>query len=218
MKKYLLLLLPLCFMACEEDELNDYMGARQCLNNASASNAQSCVSSLAGDNSARANKLRCAAGFIQQNFTNARLATIFSKIQGSGGSNFTDFSVELVFRDANGTDGKTLVNSTNDYCLSSGSTGMIMFSSVSFSSTLVAYANGYDGDGAPLRTEISADPTLPSGEPEELGAALLAIENSYCSSGSAEDDLCANIDAIITDAGGTSDLAALGNALADYFQ
>jgi len=212
MKKYLLLLLPFLLIGCEEEELNNYMQARQCLNKASKEQAQGCIGILAGDNSARANKLKCAAGFLEQGLSNARLAQIFSNMQQNSNSGFETFATNLIFESSvSASDAKTKATTTNAYCVASGSTGMALFGSMAATATIMAESvAGWTGafDDFSGRDLGSA-----SGNEVDLGNNILAIQNSFCVT-DPTNEVCSQIQQVT---GGSTDPATIGANLIAYF-
>ncbi len=219
MKRVFLVLLVVPMMACESEELQNYANARECVNNATAASVQTCVAALGNDQSPRANKLRCAAGFIEQGMDNTRLAQIFSQAQGEDSSNLELFSRSLVFGSSSGPgDAVSKAQQTKTYCKNSQSVGMTMFGSMAYSATLMASTfGGWDGTYADFESDGSDFTNIVDASNDtELGNNVIDIQNAYCSLESAQDDVCNQINTIINNAGGTSDPDAVGAAFRAY--
>ncbi|MCB0349258.1 MAG: hypothetical protein KDD37_10500 [Bdellovibrionales bacterium] len=208
------------FAACEEDDdILDYSNARNCLDEitpATSDDAKACVASLADDDSERANKLKCAAEFLFQGLDTSTLAQIFSDIQEGTGSEMNSFMSALYFKGDDRDDALANADLAYEACNASGSTGMAMFGSFSYSSTLMARLDaGWDGQSTPDLSAgaIGGGPSMNNSSDEELGEAILNIQSLYCSGGSSNEDICGQIDDILD---GSSDPTTIGAQFRDY--
>lgn len=202
--------------ACSEDsDIADYSEARDCLDKitpTTSSQAKACVSNLSGKTSEKANKLKCAAEFLFQGLDTQALAGIFSDIQEGTGSEMNSFMSALYFKGTDRDD--ALSNATLAYnaCNASGSTGMAMFGSFSYSSTIMARLDGgWDGQSTP---DLSAGNIGANASSDtELGNSVINIQSQYCSGTNPNDDICGQITTIIN---GSSDPATIGSQFRAY--
>ncbi len=215
-----LLSLILCcifiFAACSEDsDISDYSEARDCLDKittTTSAQAKACVSSLAGKTSEKANKLKCAAEFLFQGLDTAALANIFSDIQEGTGSEMNSFMSALYFKGSDRDDALNNADLAYRACNASGSRGMAMFGSFSYSSTVLARLDGaWDGQSTPDLSagNIGANATSDA----ELGDAVINIESQYCSGENPNEDICGQIATILA---GSSDPATIGSQFRAY--
>lgn len=222
MKKAGLILCLCIFLAgCEDDDDLAYSSARNCLDTLNVtttvatdrSNARSCVSGLAGDTSVRANKLRCAAEFLGNGLSTANLAAIFSSVQEGTGNEMQETLELLSFKAATAPEAQDVADDAYDYCNDSGSTGMALFGSFAYTATLLSGLPGatWNPNSPPDLGAITGGAN--SSSDAELGTAILNIQNVYCSTGSADSDICTQIDDIIN---GSTDPATIGDQLRNY--
>jgi hypothetical protein len=204
------------FIACEEDDdILEYSKARNCLDEITGATAtpaatRACVNGLAGDNSPRANKLRCAAEFLGQGLTTSNLADIFSDVQGETGGDLNNTLELLTFEGADANDAVAISQTAFGYCNASASVGMAMFGSFAYTATLTAQLTGWTGTGTPT---LDGAGGLPATNDVQLGTAILNIQSVYCGQGSASDDICGQITTILN---GSTDPATIGAQLRNY--
>ena len=69
--------------ACEDDADKGLASAQSCLNTATASTIDTCLIPIAGQTTAAAYAIRCAADFIAQGFTSSRLTSAFQDVNNN---------------------------------------------------------------------------------------------------------------------------------------
>ncbi len=224
--------LTACEMESEKDMIAD---AQFCLDEATnAASAQACMSKISGINSAQANTLRCATGFISAGITQpAKLSEALNALSENG-STATVLGV-LSFEDLTGTYG---ANKTFEYCNQSNSAGLSLLGAMSKSASVLynlsrgSSANGLENQLIEAMTNILDD--IQNGTNQEkleaianaaaIGGSIVTVYNTTCGSNmSSMADICNSIDSAISQAPGNIDIANateedIGKALLEYWQ
>lgn len=223
--------LTACEMESEKDMLAD---AQFCLDEATdASSAQACMSKISGLNSAQANTLRCATGFISAGITQpAKLSEALNALSENG-STATVLSV-LSFDDLTGAYG---ANKTFEYCNASNSAGLSLLGAMSKSASVIG--NLTSGSGS-LETQFqtaindiltdlanAGDPTAQAAaiaNAAAIGGSIVTVYNTTCGGNmTAMADICGSINSALDQVPGGADLvnmteAEIGEALLDYWK
>jgi hypothetical protein len=219
--------LSLLFSCSKKTSSNDLQEAQLCLNNATASTAQSCVSNIASDTSAAANSLKCSAIFISEGFGTAvsfinaidsinsgetcsttcsstlNALTTFN-FRGAGVSNTTETAANI-----------TTANNAFNLCSQSGVKFYTQISSLFKIGTLASMA-AYNASGVagstPTADEIQAQlASLPSAD---LGSLVLTTQSAVCTDVSSASDAtkkyCTELESAI---GSYTDPTQIGNCL-----
>ncbi|MEK2690042.1 hypothetical protein [Bdellovibrio sp. GT3] len=203
---------------CEgpQSEKDMIMEAQYCLDKASPSTAQSCVSGIASLTSENAYAIRCAAGFLQSEVTSAsNLAEAFTALSEDGDT-ATMLSI-LNFKNGD----TALANETADYCTKSGSAGLALMGAMAKSATALASSTSTfpscaggisecDPDEiTDLISDIEASLTAGSGDPgyataiDTITAVAESVQAVYaisCGQSGANQDICGPINEALTQA------------------
>ncbi|MFM6927749.1 MAG: hypothetical protein ACKOX6_04755 [Bdellovibrio sp.] len=223
--------------ACEEQSEKDMIAEAQfCLDKASSSaSVNSCLSGIASLNSAQANALRCAGGFIGSGVASAEnLSNAITSIQNGGNS--------VTLLTALSLDDVTLANNTANYCALSKQADLALFGAMAKSATVLANAAKDLGSCASISTcdttqitttinDLIAD--LQGGTPtqgamdtvEAIATSVQTVYTSTCGANSSSNqDICGPINSALVDAGininttNTQDLIDLGLALLNQWK
>ncbi|MGE5086305.1 MAG: hypothetical protein ACM3MG_08415, partial [Bacillota bacterium] len=199
--------------ACEEQSEKDMISEAQfCLDKASNSTSvNSCLSGIASLNSAQANALRCAGGFISAGVTSAdNLSSAITSIQNNGNS--VTLLTALSFGDV------SLANNTANYCALSDQADLALFGAMARSATTLANAASQLGscsnisscDTTQMSTAINSLITdLQSQTPsqnakdtaEAIASSVQTVYSSTCgTSSSSNQDICGPINTALTQA------------------
>lgn len=236
------LLLPLLLIAgtlaltsCEgTGEQDDLAQAQACLDNVSPSNpqaAQACLQFVSGYSSARANVLKCSIYMTSAGLTEDKIVQAYTSLRTSTATNkeanfMAALSLNLPTIDA----AYDTVSTGNAYCKISGSSGMVFVGAAVLAGTYLnkviasVTGSGVDAsDPSAVQNKVqsmladctSATPSsacttdLPT-----LGNTVLTLSSAYCSSSSANQDVCTPVNDAVQNAG--SDPAKIGKALYCY--
>ena len=209
--------------ACEEQSEKDMvMEAQYCLDKSDASSAQACLSSISGLQSAQANALRCAAGFISAGVTStANLSAAFTAIQNNNSAGTTTLLAALDFSDSTDVNDST-ASKTANYCNLSNQPGLALIGAMARSATVLASATNMascSGSGDPLgcaagelETTINSIVTdynthgqnLTQQNEETVTAIVSAVQTVYaatCGTNSGSSDICGPINTAIAQTG-----------------
>lgn len=234
-----ILLLSLNIISCSEDTEQKKLGeAQACLDRIPQDNpisAQTCMSYVAGLDSKKADAIRCSIGFLAGGITTTRLVQAVKQINEGQDSEATFVSL-LLFNginpndvSANATHTQALTNVTNtvNYCNRSEVKGLMYLGNFAVVGTALIAAVLTGSNDAfwrnPQPTDIQSEvdgavaacTTTPENcNPETVGAAIIALGDSYCKSGDAAGDAqCLKVKEAIAAGGG--DPAAIG---AEFFR
>ena len=197
------LLTAMAFTSCsKESELDTIKDAQMCLNDATNSTAQACVSKLSGINTPQANQLKCAAYFIAEG--KGQTSDLLAAVKAAeGGSGSTVAMISLLSFPG----GLTASTAAAEVCSDSGIAVYSQLSSLVQIATLAKDFNPAAASEADYEAAITAMPAAP------LGALAVSTYESSCSgqngSGEALEKFCGQLEGAID---GASD-AAIGECL-----
>jgi hypothetical protein len=124
------------------------------------------------------------------------------------------FMAALYFKGTSSSDAINNAELAFEACNASLSKGMAMFGSFAYSATLMASLDGaWNGSSAPDLSTGNIDGVGNNGTDEELGTAVLNIQSVYCSQGSSDQEICAQIEDILA---GSTDPTTIGSQFRDY--
>lgn len=242
-KNFLKLILCVVFashlIACSEDTEQKKLGeAQACLDRIPQNNpisAQTCMSYISGLDSKKADAIRCSIGFLAGGITTTRLVQAVKQIDEGQDAEATFVSL-LLFNGINPNDtsatathtqAMTNVTTTVNYCNRSEVKGLMYLGNFAVVGTALIAAVLTGSNDAfwrdPQPTDIQSEvdgavtacTTTPENcNPETVGAAIIALGDSYCKSGdAANDSQCLKVKEAIAAGGG--DPAAIG---AEFFR
>jgi hypothetical protein len=215
--------------ACEEQSEKDMVAEAQfCLDKATdSSSVNSCLAGISSLNSAQANALRCAGGFIGAGVTSAEnLSSAITSIANNGNS--VTLLTALSLGNVN------VANSTATYCSLSQQADLALFGAMAKSATVLAnaatslsscsdLANCDTSEIEDTITDLIND--LQSGTPsqnskdtvEAIASSVQVVYTTTCgTSSSSNEDICGPINSALAQAGvdinttNTQDLVDLG--------
>lgn len=190
----------------EENELDTIKDAQMCLNSATTTTAQSCVSKLASNTSEQAYQLKCAAYFIEEGFgTPSALIDAVSAAQGAsctGCSGSINILTQLSFSST------TQSAAAFNVCSNSGIAVYSQLSSLVQISTLANPA-GTLSTAADFETAILSLPAATLGSVVSTAYASSCTGQSTTASDAALTTYCSELGAVVT---ATSD-AVIGACL-----
>ena len=189
------LLTAMAFTSCsKESELDTIKDAQMCLNDATTSTAQSCVSKLSGINTPQANQLKCSAYFIEEGYGTPTklLDAIEAAESNTGSSSSVNMISELAFADANNA------AEAFDVCNASGIPVYSQLSSLVQISTL---AKGFNSNAS---TPADFEAAIVQISSPVLGQLVNTTYQSSCNgsatSGEALSEYCTELGAVLAGA------------------
>ncbi len=221
-------------MGCGENTDQKKLGeAQACLDRIPQSDptsAQSCMNYIASVKSPQADALRCSIGFLAGGITTNRLIEAVKKIDDGDNAEQVFISL-LVFNGVNLNDSAEPassvtaienVNRTTSYCNKSGVKGLMYLSNFAVVGTALMSAIKTDPNVAFWESPTFIDPETEAADavntcsstpencsPAAVGAAIIALSDSYCKAGQAADDKqCQQVKAAIAAGGGDPEAVA----------
>ncbi len=191
MKKiFLISLLALGFVSCEDKNDDKIYSAQQCLNSATRDNVDACVAKVAGMSSNQSYVIRCSADFIKQNITTIRIVNATEDLKKNSGDVTVKALSFFTFQDVNSVTGKDLAVAAVDNCTRTGSQILrdlaLLGQMATIISSLAALIPGDDGiDPDALKSWLAGlnqttIDNLPVQDLEALGSAIIQAQPSYC--------------------------------------
>lgn len=223
MKKVLfsiILLGSLAFViGCETEEDNTIAKAQKCLDKTNAAGASTCLAMVSGLESTESYAIRCAARFLMDGLTTARVADAVESLKTTTAGQDPAAIMMGMFSFQSTTD----ANLAYADCNKSGSASFIYIGQVARMGTLItsfdptiaadiAAGNPID----PADVDAAVDAALASGASNaDIGETAIAIAASQCSVPGQNTEVCSQINAAIA-AGGTN--ADIGAAILEALQ
>ncbi len=225
--------LMLSASACSEKEADKVGDAQRCLDeysNKGAGDLNSCLTKIDGIETAAAYNIRCAVGYLKEDFTTQSFIQAFEEIETISGPNVINFLDRMTF-DKAGTTGAAVAENFNtasavyNYCAKSKGKGATILATFTF---LVNALYDYECKGAPpllgscqmndttvLATGLGAA-LLDNGASgaelkSSLGTIVISTNQISCESGEANKTLCEFLDRSITNAGGPENTTQVGH-------
>jgi hypothetical protein len=224
-KLLILILVALGLTACTNPDANKVAEAQACLNKATRATASTCSAIVAGLTTSGAARIRCAAEFLHQGFSDpTTLSAALAQMDNGAGGTYSDTSGAMaVFAFKTETllpDNTTLASTTYSQCSNSGSPGLKFFSSLSVTATIAQEVNaaqvnnGTDMTNA-LQT-LHADNTA-GGQAKKtiVGTMLVDAYGTNCANAKPDDTVCNQMAAAIV-AGAGDPLAIANSFLANF--
>lgn len=210
---------------CESSEEKTIAAGQACLDSArNATDAQSCLDIVGQLDTPAANTLKCSAMYIKKGFTASRFSQAFEQLKnnpnGGGGGAVDPTGATISFLAFTG--GATTSADRSDaaltysYCSKSGSrslerlasltkfaTGSIALGKDIGSSNCSSLAVGNNTQLASCLTDVKNNASSPT-QKEELGNMVIALQQSYCNSGSSYsgNNMCNELNSAINSGGG----------------
>ncbi len=237
----LTLSIPFIFLfnsGCSSDNDQKKLGeAQACLDQVPTddpTSANDCFAFISSVDSPQADAIRCSIGFLGGGINTPKIIDAVKRID-SGSNSEEVFISLLVFNginasdeDADATGVQAIINvvQTAQYCNDSGVKGLQYLGNFAVAGTALIKAIKADPDTAfwsspsfvNVDAEVSnavngcaADPSDCSAD--SVGAAIVALSDSYCATKDADDTQCAQVNAAIAAGGG--DTSAIGAAFFD---
>lgn len=213
--------------SCVDKEMDDLSKAQECLNNVSETSptsATSCLQYTSGYDSLRANILKCSIYITSGGLVTSRLKAAYQASTDASVTNKEGAYIAYLALDLpDSATGYATAQTALPYCNATGNAGLIFVANIavmgSWANSLFDTSTGNPIDfsdpsavDAAIDTVVDSCQTNPpaaSCDPEIIGPAAVAIANAYCSSPSADSNVCATInDAVGT--GGDNDKITQG--------
>ncbi|MEZ0391752.1 MAG: hypothetical protein ACAH59_06025 [Pseudobdellovibrionaceae bacterium] len=157
--------------------------AQACLDRATASEADECVSKVDGLESEGAYLIRCAGKFVKEGFNDpAKLTSVMSAIDSDTGTNgSTSLMAGLAFKAESSTSlNFDSANEAFNYCTTANSKGLITLSGFAKTSSYFAkISNDTDLSGAEIQALMAANANDPVAQ-EAVGTVVAAIYETNC--------------------------------------
>lgn len=222
-----LIILAAVLTNCSEKEADKIGDAQACIDKASKTTVNDCLSKIDGLTSQQAYLLKCSAGFIEQGFDDPnKFITAIKQLSANnsgGGSTMLGMMGVLAFDDKDKA-AATLAN-----CQKSKAKGFIMFASMANIATTIGSVSGNLSN---LITSIQTDPSTAqatmlnlvntlNSDPNavtSIGATAIVAYDSNCSGTNSTSQMCTTFTNAINSSGNPSDPTAVGNALKGLLQ
>lgn len=180
------LLTAMAFTSCsKESELDTIKDAQMCLNDATPSGAQACVSKLSGINTQQANQLKCSAYFIQEELGAVQLITALDNANSDNSCGSCSDSMAIISKlkfKSSGTPATNVANAASAFevCSASGVAIYTQLASMVNIATVTGSLLPSNADADDYATAIAAlNPT----QIEALGGVVLETFTNSCESG-----------------------------------
>ncbi len=209
MKKYFVSMLAVglsvVLISCETEEDNTIAKAQKCLDQASPNSAAECRGMVGDLQSAASYAIRCAARFIENGLTTAKVADAMSSSKEQAGAVDPAASMMVMISFTS----TAQVNLTYADCQKSESASYLYLANLAKIGTAITtisaplqthIQNGTTPTQAEIDTALGALAGDPAGQ-TSLGEAALSIAGTKCANGET-DDVCTKINKAIADAGG----------------
>lgn len=227
--KSFVLFLALSLVACgKETDADKIADAQSCLDTATTSTVDECLSKVEGLESEAANLIRCAGSFIKEGYsTPSKLSTALSNFTSGSGDNSGTDTMAVISALAFSTKSTPALNAsfaqeTYDTCVKSKSNGLILLSGLSLTSTTL-WSLGLSGSTTPP-TAAQIETLMGSlannaQAAETVGEAVVSMYQANCqSSNSAPGSMCAQFQsAVSTVTGGVTNPSAIGTQIMTCF-
>jgi hypothetical protein len=184
-------------------------------------------------NSQQANILKCSIKLTSGGLIESKIVSAYKALKNSTVTNKTAAYMAVLSLDNPQTTGYTKAVEADGYCKQTGVTGLVYISSVILAGT---YMNKVIADLTGSAVNVTDDPSAinsavttmlnacTSNPPDSnctsdlstLGGTVTTIASSYCTSTSADQSVCSNVNSAVTAAGGDS--TQVGQAVFCYLQ
>lgn len=214
-----------CAKQTEADIIAD---AQSCLDASTSSTVDACLSKVENLTSEGAYLIKCAGSFIKEGFnSSSKLSSALSGISSGSGSNSGSSSTSLIAglaftSKSSPSENASFANTTYDSCVKSKSSGLILLSGLSLTSTSL-WSLGLSGSSTPptqaqlesLMGTLANDATASA----TVGTAVVAMYESNCqSSNSAPGSICSQFNSAVSAVpGGISNPSAIGTQIMTCF-
>lgn len=207
----------------KEKDIDKIADAQSCLDSASTSDVDTCVSKVDGLSSQGAFLIRCVGKFMKEGFNNpSKIAGAVSNLNGGqGSSQSTAVMAALAFK----AESTSALNSTSaqqafTYCTEANSKGLILLSGLAQTATVLAdlglgsTSNLSGTDLKNLMGTLQGNTTATTA----VGSAVVSIYQSNCTSGNTTTgNFCQQFSSAIDSVGGTSNPASLGAKIMECY-
>ncbi len=218
--------------ACESGEDRSLSSAQACLDGATdAAQAQVCVDKVAGLETQDAYLIRCSAGFIANGFIGQKIADAYTSISGNNNNSSPTYDPMvsiMAYLNFGSTNPNFTSAATLNNCQRSGVKSMYQLASAADLSSTIAQLTStvpFDPQNPEASLQAIIDEVTATGytpSPTELGAlgsVVISTNDAFCvNAANPNQDICSKMQTAIVDAGGTSNPAALAEALLDLLK
>jgi hypothetical protein len=227
------LVLVLGLFGCKETETDKVADAQFCIDQATATNVNECVTKIVGIETRAAYVIRCTAKFVEQSYTEGD--RIFSALKnldnGDSGNQSAAVMAALAFTAAGTTAGGWTTNLANaelavSLCKQADLKALINIASYATIATVAGQLAGAitpNADGSISQSQLQTALASASGNPAAqtaIGNAALTSYQENCTdtgTGEAPGEFCTQFDAAIDQAGGQSNPQAIGAIIAQCY-
>lgn len=201
----------LVFTGCEgEEETNQYK-AQQCLNNATQTTANSCLSFIANDFSQKAYIIRCSVAFLAEGIDDGKIVDAFENIKGEEGGDPSAPAIAAL-----AMSNTTASSDALTICTTTGSE--VLTTLANFANLATTMTQLLPGLGTPPYSNTDIENAINNYVPgsadvnnkDALGAAVVAAAPTMCNSedGTFKDSpICTDINSAINAGGGNQAIA-----------
>lgn len=206
-------------------EADKIANAQSCIDNATSTTVNQCVTKVEGIETKSAYLIRCIAKFIEEGFNEStRLSQVFQQIGSTSGAS-QGIQVMAVLGFKNGSSSSVNKQNAADaatYCQRSESKGLIMLSSLASTATAISSFANDSGisqcttlDATCLTNALNSSAVKSNPETQAaVGNAAIAAYNSNCTGGkTTSGSFCQQFGSAINQAGGTSSASSVGSQI-----
>ena len=189
---------------CESTEDNNIAKAQKCLDglgvNPTPSDAQSCLQPIAGDYSANAEVVRCAADFMIGGITDQTLINAYNAVKNLTGSAVAQTLVSYLTQPSGGPYTNTnLAQTTYNDCQASGVSSLMYLAGLSYTGTQLAVVEG-NANPSDIATACQSSPS--SCNPQTIGSIAQTVYGSYCTGSNQTNSVCTTLNSAISSGNG----------------
>jgi len=228
----LILSISVTLISCNDGETDDLAKAQKCLDEVpqtAPANAKACLPYVAKYTSQQANILKCSIYMTSGGLVENKIVSAYKAVDNDSNSNREVAFMGILALDVpNVTEGYDTAVTADTYCQLTGVPGLQYISSIvkigSNMAKLLA-SSGVDFSNpdsvatavSDLVAKCNTDPRTAECSGADLagiGASAATLSEGYCASDNADSEVCENINAAVTAAGGDSSI--VGDALMCY--
>lgn len=212
---------------CNSDESDNIAKAQECLNAVPQSNpasASKCLQFVEQYDSQQANILKCSIHLTSGGLMEDKVIAAYNALKTTSFSSPNATFLTVMALDVPDNDeGLIKAQKANEFCLKTGVSSIKTVASyILVGSTINALLpDNTDPTTGPGQAALAAElntcattPATPGCDPASIGAAAETIATSYCTTSSADEAICADIDAAIAGSNGSDE--EIGEAVYCY--
>jgi hypothetical protein len=193
---FLLLVLPLIFIGCEEEEQDTIERAQHCLDYATSATANGCLAILGNLQTPESYAIRCSARFIGAGLTASQMAQAYINNEATGTSKDPLLGLMGIVSFTS----TATANAAYTECILSTVPSFAVFAGMAKISTKIKDLGGIVSTTTPtqaeMETALASLSSASDADKEEVGAAVVVISQKFCKD-HPDNDICKDVNAAV---------------------